>query len=151
MRRGRHFTASVTRRLTRGLNGGLEMPDTDIMIGKIVQYRKVGTFRVVARINPYWWYWCVPVKAPKRYRDRATANGGRIDLCVQPKNIVGACCVTCDGEGKLYCDACGGHFHDDPLCVDPLCEMVHFCPDECDGVSPVCPDCKGSGSIAVDR
>lgn len=50
-------------------------------------------------------------------------------------------CETCDGEGKLYCDGCGGHLCPDPICGDPTCPNPHYCPDDCDGSTPDCPDC----------
>lgn len=50
-------------------------------------------------------------------------------------------CETCNGEGKLYCDGCGGHLCPDPVCGDPTCPNPHYCPDDCDGTTPDCPEC----------
>lgn len=56
--------------------------------GVVFQYRKVGAFRLIAplRSGNGWWA-CVPVKAPKRYRDQAAVNGGWIPLCPDPRSV----------------------------------------------------------------
>ena len=52
--------------------------------------------------------------------------------------VAGVECPTCGGEGKLYCDGCGGHLCSNPLCEDPTCPDPHWCPDDCDGTTPDC-------------
>jgi len=59
--------------------------DSALPSGTIVQYRKVGTFRIVSSIDgtAHGWYFVDPVKVPKRYREK-----GRITMCVGPHNVV---------------------------------------------------------------
>lgn len=56
--------------------------------GVVFQYRKVGTFRLLAplRSGSGWWA-CEPIKAPKRYREQAAANGGWLPLCPDPREV----------------------------------------------------------------
>jgi hypothetical protein len=64
--------------------------------GKVIQYRKVGTFRVIGPVEGEvgytdargGWYWCEPIKAPKKYRDEAAATGGRMRLYVMDIDVI---------------------------------------------------------------
>ncbi len=72
------------------------MQSTEILIpGQIVQYRKVGTFRVVghsdgwdaakcAEFRGAGWYDAEAVKAPKSYRDAGVRS-----FWIGPENVVG--------------------------------------------------------------
>lgn len=70
----------------------------DNLIGHVVQYRKVGTFRVISRESEYW-HMCEPIKVPKKYRDAADEKGGTLRLCVSHTDVVPGELVYVEGVG----------------------------------------------------
>ena len=90
------------------------------LTGKVIQYRKVGTFRVLGPVQDgedRWgghttesggWYWCEPIKAPKKYRDEAAAAGGRLRLYVMNRDVI-------DKEASVAKTALGSEWDHGPL------------------------------------
>lgn len=58
------------------------------VVGKVIQYMSVGTFRVVSPAFESGWYYCEPIKVPKRYRDNAKAHGGMLVLYVTVRDVI---------------------------------------------------------------